>query len=299
MKRLFFAVILGFTLAMPAQNWMESMEIATRLARAENKLVLMVWQEATEYPLPIVVKNNATGKDIFVRNLFDAPELTKLLWTYFVPVKIDEIFYEDMLKQIEGKRSSSYIDAFSDDSLKIMDANGNIIGTSGAFVELLDLSKFITKYSLDTAYIKQELINYFYNKDFYSSFYLASKYVDYSILVNKDIRLDILKLSEFYFKEAEAFILNNENLKNKLALSERILLTKLKADLIKNRPKKVLRQLKKIDDEVIKDTNKPLKTFLSYTAYKLLGDTEKFAVLEKDISLLNLKLAQQIVNINR
>ncbi|MBT8243734.1 MAG: hypothetical protein HKP48_01905 [Winogradskyella sp.] len=299
MKRFFFTILIGFTLSLPSQNWMESMKIATRLARAENKLVLMVWQEATEYPLPIVIKDKATGKDVFLRNLFGSPELTQLLWTYFVPVKVDEIFYEDMLQEIEGKRSRSYIDDFSDDSLKIMDANGNIIGTSGALVDLLNLSNFITKYNLNTSYLKQELVNYFYNKDFYSAFYLGAKYLDYSIFVNKSVRSEILKLSEIYFNEAEEFILNDEDLKDKPALNQRVLLTKLKKDLIKNRPKKVLRQLRKIDDEDLKETNQSLKAFLSYTAYKLLGETEKFAALEKDISLLNLKLAQQIVNIKR
>lgn len=298
MKRFVLLLLVGFTLSLPAQNWMQSMEIATRLARGQNKLVLMVWQEASEYPLSVIVENSE-GKDIYIRNIFDSPELSKLLWKHFVLVKVDEIFYGDMLKEIKGKRNLNYISSFNDDSLKIMDANGNIIGTTGGVAEVLDLSKFIAKYSLDTEYLKQELLNYFNKKDFYSTFYLASKYLDYSILVNEKVRPEILKLAEIYFDETEVFLTTDTTLKDKPALKQRLFLTKLKEDLIKNKPRRVLRQLKKIDDEELLKVNKPLKTFLSYAAYKLLGDTEKFAVLEKDVSLLNKRLAQQIVNINR
>lgn len=298
MKRFVLLLLVGFTLSLPAQNWMQSMEIATRLARGQNKLVLMVWQEASEYPLSVIVENSE-GKDIYIRNIFDSPELSKLLWKHFVLVKVDEIFYGDMLKEIKGKRNLNYISSFNDDSLKIMDANGNIIGTTGGVAEVLDLSKFIAKYSLDTEYLKQELLNYFNKKDFYSTFYLASKYLDYSILVNEKVRPEILKLAEIYFDETEVFLTTDTTLKDKPALKQRLFLTKLKEDLIKNKPRRVLRQLKKIDDEELLKVNRPLKTFLSYAAYKLLGDTEKFAVLEKDVSLLNKRLAQQIVNINR
>lgn len=297
MKRFVLLLLVGFTLALPAQNWMESMEIATILARGQNKLVLMVWQEASEYPLSVIVENDQ-GRDIYIKNIFESPELTKLLWTYFIPVKVDEVFYEDMLKEIEGKRNQNYIDSFNDDSLKILDPNGNILGTTGSVSEVLNLSNFIGKYNLNTSYLKQELVNYFNKKDFYTSFYLASKYLDYSILVNKSVRPEILRLANIYFSQAEQFLETDNELKNKATLGQRIVLTKLKEDLIKGKPKKVLRQLKKIDDSALIDANKSLKKFLEYTSYKLLRETEKFSNLEKDISLLNLKLAQAIVNIN-
>ena len=297
MKRFILLVLVGFTIALPAQNWMESLEIATRLARGQNKLVLMVWQEASEYPLSVIVKNEQ-GRDIYIKNIFESPELTKLLWTYFVPVKVDEVFYEDMLKEIEGKRNQSYIDSFNDDSLKILDANGNILGSTGSVSEVLNLSNFIGKYNLNTSYLKQELVNYFNKKDFYTSFYLASKYMDYSILVNKSVRPEILKLANIYFSEAEQFLETDTALKNKVSLRQRLVLTKLKEDLIKDKPKRVLRQLKKMDESALTDANKSLKKFLEYTSYKLLRETEKFSNLEKDISILNLKLAQAIVNIN-
>ncbi|TCK66828.1 hypothetical protein DFQ05_2112 [Winogradskyella wandonensis] len=277
--------------------WVESLPIAKIQARSENKMILMVWEGATEYPMPVLIKDER-GKDILIDNLFETPQLNELLWQYFVPVVVGDESYADWFLDIKDKRSQAYIDKFNDDSLKVIDVNGNILGTSGAYTELLDLTKFITKYGFETSYIKQELLNYHQEKNFYSAFYLASKYVDFSLLVNEKVRSEILDLSDIYFSEAKDFI-SSENRSDDKAQLQRIDLLKLKQELIKNRPRKVLRRLKKIDDLEIEKVNEPLATFLYYTAFRLLNDTEKFQRLESSISLLNLKQAQLIVNINR
>lgn len=301
MKKITIVLLLAFL----SQNtfsqtgdWMESMDFAKRMARTQNKLILMVWEEATQYPLPILIQVT-NGRDVVLENLFESEELNQLMWEYFVPVKINEALYEDMFNEIKGKRSQSYINDFNDDSLKIMDANGNIIGTSGGYVELLNFTKFVLKYRLDTSYLKQETLNYYNKKDFYSTFYLASKYIDYSLLVNEKARPEILKLSDIYFAEAIAILEKDQALENKAELIQRIELTKLTQNLIKNKPRRVLRQLKKLEELEIKKVNKPLQSFLYYTSYRLLNDKENFQALEKEISLLNLKQAQLIVNLNR
>lgn len=280
------------------RDWMTPLKFAQIKARSENKLILMAWEKSLEIPFPAIVKDEK-GKDVFLRNLFESPVINEFLWTYFIPVKVNDDFYGELMKDIRGKRSQSYIDAFEDDSLKIMDANGNIIGTSGAFTEVLNFSKFVTKYNLNTSFLKQELINYNINKDFYTTFYLASKYVDYSILVNDKVRNEILELSNIYFSEAEQILQEDQSLENKEALLQRVQLTKLKQDLINNKSRKVLRQLKKITESGIQDVNKPLESFLKYTAHRLRNDTESFLILEKELSLLYKKQAQSIVDINR
>lgn len=277
-------------------DWLVSLPIAKLRARQSNKMVLMVWEAASKYPLPVVVKN-VQGKFSYVDNLFAAPQLIKLLEEYFVLVKVKDEVYAHLLDEIEGKRKQSYIDKFNDDTLKVMDANGNILGTSGAYTEVLNLSKFIVKYALETSYIQQEIINYQKSKDFYSAFYLASKYVDYSLLVSDKVRDQILELSDLYFDEART-LLTQSNLSDKNSLSQRLVLTELKQDLINDRPRRVLRLLRKLD-EPIEKVNTPLVAFLNYTAYRLQNDTEEFKKLESEISLLNLRQAQMIVNINR
>ncbi|MDG1661453.1 MAG: hypothetical protein P8H40_08805 [Winogradskyella sp.] len=277
------------------REWMSPLKFAQIKARSENKLILMAWKRSLEIPFSAIVKDE-NGKDIYIKNLFESPLINEFLWKSFILVEVDDDFYGELMEEIKGKRSQSYVDTFEDDSLKIMDANGNIIGTSGAFTEVLNLSKFVIKYNLDTSFLKQELINYDNNKEFYSAFYLASKYVDYSILVNDNVRDEILRLSDVYFAEAEQFLAEDKNLDNKKALYQRIKLIRLKQDLIKNKSGKVIRQINKID---LLEVNEPLKVFLLYTAYRLKNDVENFSVLEKKLSLFNRKLSQSIVDLNR
>lgn len=277
------------------REWMSPLKFAQIKARSENKLILMAWKRSLEIPFPAIVKDE-NGKDIYIKNLFESPIINEFLWKSFILVEVDDDFYGELMEEIKGKRSQSYVDTFEDDSLKIMDANGNIIGTSGAFTEVLNLSKFVIKYNLNTSFLKQELINYDTNKEFYSAFYLASKYVDYSILVNDNVRDEILRLSDVYFAEAEQFLAEDKNLDNKKALYQRIKLIRLKQDLIKNKSGKVIRQINKID---LLEVNEPLKVFLLYTAYRLKNDVENFSVLEKKLSLFNRKLSQSIVDLNR
>lgn len=306
MKKIILVALCFFTLHgnLTAQNnveldttWYTSLSIAKILARNSDKMVLMVWDGATKYPLPVVVKDE-NGKSVFIKNLFEAPILMAYLKDYFVPVRIGDEVYADLFYEIEGRRNQAYIDKFNDDTLKVMDANGNILGTSGANTEVVNLSKFIAKYSLDTSYLKQEILNYQNSKDFYSTFYLASKYIDYSLLVGDDVRSEVLKLSDIYFDEAK-MLLNLETFSDKDALMQRLLLTQLKQDLIRNKPRKIFRQLKKIEEGQIEKVNLPLVSFLKYTAYRLQNNVEEFKVLESEISLLNLKQAQLIVNLNR
>ena len=277
------------------REWMSPLKFAQIKARSENKLILMAWKRSLEIPFSAIVKDE-NGKDIYIKNLFESPLINEFLWKSFILVEVDDDFYGELIEDIQGKRSQSYIDTFEDDSLKIMDANGNIIGTSGAFTEVLNLSKFVIKYNLNTSFLKQELINYDTNKEFYSAFYLASKYVDYSILVNNNVRDEILRLSDVYFAEAEQFLAEDKNLDNKKALYQRIKLIRLKQDLIKNKSGKVIRQINKID---LLEVNEPLKVFLLYTAYRLKNDVENFSVLENKLSLFNRKLSQSIVDLNR
>ena len=272
------------------REWMSPLKFAQIKARSENKLILMAWKRSLEIPFPAIVKDE-NGKDIYIKNLFESPIINEFLWKSFILVEVDDDFYGELMEEIKGKRSQSYVDTFEDDSLKIMDANGNIIGTSGAFTEVLNLSKFVIKYNLNTSFLKQELINYDTNKEFYSAFYLASKYVDYSILVNDNVRDEILRLSDVYFAEAEQFLAEDKNLDNKKALYQRIKLIRLKQDLIKNKSGKVIRQINKID---LLEVNEPLKVFLLYTAYRLKNDVENFSVLENKLSLFNRKYLNNI-----
>ena len=288
---IFFTVNLSYS-----QEWMTSLEIAQKLALMQNKTVLMVWEEATKYPYLVYV-DDEKGGTIVIGNLFEDEKISQLIWENFVPVIVSESQHASLYKKVKGKRKQRYIDKFNDDSIKIMDANGNIINTSYVTEDYLDIAKLIENYALNTQLVTLELEAYKKEKNFYSAYYLASKYLDLSVYVNEAIRSEIIDLSNIYLDEAVGF-LEIEATEDKSTLKQRAELLKIQEYLILNRPKRVLRELKKMDAENIESTNEALVNFLYYTAYSILKDEKNIELWKTKVSLLNLKKAQMIININ-
>ena len=74
LKTIFLLFIVNFSFS---QEWMTSLDIAQKLALVQNKMVLMVWEESTKYPYPVLV-NNDKGRTILIENLFEDENLNKL-----------------------------------------------------------------------------------------------------------------------------------------------------------------------------------------------------------------------------
>jgi len=288
---IFFTVNLSYS-----QEWMTSLEIAQKLALMQNKTVLMVWEEATKYPYLVYV-DDEKGGTIVIGNLFEDEKISQLIWENFVPVIVSESQHASLYKKVKGKRKQRYIDKFNDDSIKIMDANGNIINTTYVAEDYLDIAKLIKNYALNTQLVTPELEAYKKEKNFYSAYYLASKYLDLAVYVNKGVRSEIIDLSNIYLDEAVGF-LEIEATEDKSTLKQRAELLKIQEYLILNRPKRVLRELKKMDAENIESSNEALVNFLYYTAYSILKDEKNIELWKTKVSLLNLKKAQMIININ-
>lgn len=298
MKNLFIkTVLILFTVQLSySQAWMTSLDIAQKLAIVQNKMVLMVWEETTKYQYPVFV-NDDKGRTIFIQNLFEDENLSPLIWKHFIPVIVSEDQYGDLYLAIKGKRKQSYIDKFNDDSIKIIDVNGNILNASDFSNNYENITELIKKYALNTEFITQELIGYQNEKDFYSTYYLASKYLDFALYTQTKIRSEIIKLSNIYLDEAMGFaeVYSGED---KQVLIQRTELLKIQEYLILERPKKVLRALKKMDAESIDNSNQPLISFLYYTAYMILEDEKKAGQWKSKVSSVNLKKAQLIINLN-
>jgi hypothetical protein len=270
-----------------SQEWMKSMEVAQKLALTQNKLLFVMWEESTNYALPVVL-NDARGKQIFVDDMLLSEELNEAIWELFVPVLLNETAFEDMYEGIKDKKSYGYLELFRDDTIKIMDVNGNILNTAFVNYDPLNIQRFTNKYALNTSMLNQEYRNYKRTKDFYTAYYLGAKYVDYAIYNKEIIRPEILELSSIYLDEAEQFIETMEA-SEKDDLRLRCELTRLKQDLILNKPRRVLRQLKRLDTENASSSNKDLMAFLYFTAYRLDGDAENMNLWKSELSSVNLK----------
>ena len=279
-----------------AQEWMTSLDIAQKLASVQNKMVLMVWEESTLYPYPVTV-NDAKGRTLIIGNLFEDENISPLIWEHFVPVIVSEDQYADLYESIKDKRKKVYIDKFNDDSIKILDINGNILNLQYFFGDFQNITTLIKKYAINTSFMAEELRKYSSEKNFYSAYFLASKYLDLALYANRKTRSEIMDLSNIYLEEALVFSRTSTE-EDKLVLEQRCTLLKTQESLVSEQPRKVIRQLKKMGAEDIDNTNQSFVAFLYYTAYMSLGDTEKAEVWKSKISLLNLRKAEMLINLN-
>jgi hypothetical protein len=288
--------ILCFTNLSYAQEWMTNIEIAQKLALVQNKMVLMVWEETTKYDYPVLV-NDHEGRTIYIQNLFEDENISPLIWKHFIPVIVSEHKYADLYDAAKGKRKKRYIDKLNDDGIKIMDVNGYIVNVNTPSLEYINITTLINRYALNTDYVSAELRNYLYDKDVYSAYFLASKYLDLALYSNEKIRSEIVDLSNIYLDEALVFA-EKRTEKDKSILEQRCALLKIQEFLILKRPKKVIRQLKKIDAETMDNANQSFVAFLYYTAYMSMEDAQKAEAWKSKISLVNLKKAQMLINLN-
>ncbi|MDG5492637.1 hypothetical protein [Psychroserpens sp. SPM9] len=286
--------VLGFC---QPREWYTSLEAAKGLALVQNKMVLMMWEESASFPFPVVI-NTSEGKSIYIDDLFQNEFVSNLIWEYFIPVKVSESFYADMIEPVEAHQNQRYIDKFNDDSMKVLDANGNILNVydTNDYYNF-NMSKFIQKYGLNTSFLKGELLNYSKVNDYYSSYRLADKYIEFASYISEDLRKEIIELSTIYLEEAQRR-LDEVSAENKPSYLLQLELLELKQSLILNKPRRVLRLLKKMDTDQGKDFNQSLIDFLNYTAYGLLKDEDNASVWRSKLSLVNLKKANQIINSN-
>jgi hypothetical protein len=277
-----------------AQEWFKSIDVAKRLALVQDKMLFVVWEESLDFAYPISYISNSG--DLVFLDMSKDTSLDGIIWEHFIPVLLPESEYDKLVLEAEG-RGARYLAKLNDDSIKIMDANKNILNVKPYSGYEQNLSELIKNYSIKTTFISQDLINYSQQENFTTSFNLASKYIDLALFVEKDIREEIIELANVYFGESKKHLLKND-VENNEAYSQRVDLMIIKEDLILNNPKKVRRLLKRMDVEEIVEVNKALFYFLNYTAYKLLNDEKEAALFQTKISEIDFKRAELIYNIN-
>ncbi len=278
-----------------AQEWFTSLDVAKRLALVQDKMLLVMWQNTLDYTYPVRLIGD--DKVSVVVDLNKNDEVNNLIWDHFVPVILLESNYEKLYNDAKKNRNVLYLDKLKDDSIKIMDANGNILNVKTNTAEIENLTQIINRYGLKTTFLKHELNNYSRDKNVTSAFNLASKYLDYAVYVPKKTREDITDLANIYFNEAKAYLANSD-LKNKAGFLQRLEFLDIKKLLILGNPNKARRLLKKIDTADIDITNQTLYNFLNYTTFKMLEKEEEVALWKDKLSPIDLKKAELIVNIN-
>ena len=93
-------------------------------------------------------------------------------------------------------------------------------------------------------------------------------------------------------------MLELENVKDQPVLKQRAELFILKQHLVLKRPRKVIRKLKRMDAETVNNTNKSFVAFLYYVAFMSLDDPENAEIWKSEISLVDLRKARMLINLN-
>jgi len=121
--------------------------------------------------------------------------------------------------------------------------------------------------------------------------------MDFSLYTNEKLRPNLLALSKIYINEAKE-LTKSESKEDKEVLLQRCDLLEIHQYLLLKRPKRVLRLLNKIEADKIDNSNSQFVAFLFYTAYTSANKLEDAKLWKSKISSVNLKKAQQIINLN-
>jgi len=292
---LIFLIALNFVGIGNAQEWFTSFDIAKKLALIQDKMLLVMWQNTLDYPYPVMLVGDK-GVSMVV-NLNKSDEVNSLIWEHFVPVILLESEYDEIYSKVKKTRNVRYLDKLTDDSIKIMDVNGNILNAKYVPTNYENLSLIIRKYGLSTSFLKLELANYSKEKNVTTAFNLGSKYLNFSIYIPKDTRAEIIDLANIYFNEAKSYLAESD-LKNKTGFLQRLEFLDIEKALILSNPRKARRLLKKIDEAEIDSTNQSLYSFLNYTTFKVLKKEDEVTLFKDKLSAIDLKKAELITNLN-
>lgn len=276
------------------QEWFTSFDVAKRMAIVQNKMLFVVWEDSFASGVPVYVRSD--GGKVSVIDLANDTSLDSLIRNYFVPVRISEAEYPEFLKAAED-RGYNYLNKLNDNSIKIMDVNGVILNVGSSYDMIDDLSVLVSKYALDTSFLNAELRNYMNDKNFLTTYLLADKYLDYSIYSNKASRSEVVDMAEVYIEEASKLMAETDI--DREALLQKMELTEIKRLLIMEKDGNANRKLKRIEKDQVNDTNKRLYAFLNYTILKLQDEASQAEPWKSEISSLDLRKAEAIININK
>lgn len=295
MKRTILLIVFSLIVSVcNGQEWFTSFDVAKRLAIVQNKMLFVLWEESFQNTVPLLIESD-NGK-VSVIDLSKDNRLDPIIWEYFVPVRISESKYEEFIGKARG-RGFKYLHKLADNSIKIMDVNGNILNVNSTAEVITDFSLLIDKYALNTSFLNQQLKNYSNERTFISSYLLAEKYIDYSVFADDWLRPELLALANIYLNESRKILSETYSDKND-ALFQKIEMIEIEELLILNHVQKAHRRLKRIDENEVDAINQRLFGFLKYTVFKLLKDRMKADLWKSKISSLDLKKAELIIKNN-
>ena len=181
MKKL---ALLGFLLLSQFSNaqWMTSFDEAKKMALATNKFIIVDFWATWCGPC----------KQMDMNSWGDA-EVNQVLENY-IQVKLDI----DVEKEIASKYGIESIP-----NMFIMDGNGKVVYSFMGYHNPNELKRELIKFAFSTSFLSNDLINYFKMKNYTTSTRAYMKYLDYSLLVDPEVKGKIINLGVDYLNDAK------------------------------------------------------------------------------------------------
>lgn len=190
MKKLLLLILFSSISQSIEANWITSMKEAQEIALVSNKLIIIdFW---AKWCVPC--------KKMDLES-WNHPEVETVLQNY-IKLKIDIDFNRELALKYAIKSIPQMI---------VIDGNGTVIYRFSGYKKPLQLKNELLKFSLSTEYIGVELVNFYKNQNFNSAIRLSQKYLNYSLVVNQEIKKEIIFASNQYLEEAKDQLKKSEN----------------------------------------------------------------------------------------
>ena len=225
--------------------WLTSFEEAQKIALLSNKLIVV----------DFTAKWCGPCKEMDLKSWSDW-QVEEVLQNY-VKLRIDIDLNRDIALKYQVKLIPEMI---------IIDANGKIAHRFSGYQAAAKLRNELLKYSLSTEYLSLELVNFHKNKNFNSATRLSQKYLNYSLLVEKEIKEQMIFLSNQYLEEAREDLKKNDP--NYVEKKQKLKLLSLYEVAYKFNFEKLEKKIIPLNQEKINESNQYQYWFLKFLALK-------------------------------
>lgn len=227
--------------------WLTSFEDAQKLALSSNKFILVDFWATWCGPCKKMDMDSWNNE-----------EIVSILNNY-VPVKIDI----DKDHDIAGRYG-----VVSIPNMYIMDGNGKIVHSFTGYHDSVQLKRELVKFAFSTEFLTNDLVNFYKVKNYNTSLRVYQKYLDYSLLVDKDVTGGIIGVAERYIADAKNEISKKDE--DYIEKKQRLDLLSLYSLGYQKRFEKLAKKIQEFQENDIKESNLNYYYFLKYLSSKAL-----------------------------